>query len=184
MFAFVAIAAVTALMAGVASPAHATTPGENGRIVFSLDKGSGYDLYTIKHDGTDLRKLISLSGDAIAADWSPNGRRVVFAYDTTGGSNIAIMRADGSHFRDLTHTGYRGDPAFIPGGHRIVYECDCPKSNGLFVMRDDGTNSRRLTHNPFLHGSDTDPNVSPDGKTVTFVRVKKMKCFPRCSPST
>ena len=40
-------------------------------------------------------------------------------------------------------------------------------------MRDDGTNSRRLTHNPFLHGSDTDPNVSPDGKTVTFVRVKK-----------
>ena len=93
MFAFVAIAAVTALMAGVASPAHATTPGENGRIVFSLDKGSGYDLYTIKHDGTDLRKLISLSGDAIAADWSPNGRRVVFAYDTTGGSNIAIMRA-------------------------------------------------------------------------------------------
>ena len=171
--AFVVTAALMALMAGVASPANATTPGSNGRIAFSLDKGSGYDLYTIKHDGTDLRKLIDLNGDAFGADWSPNGRRVVFDHNIKVGSNIAIMHADGSYFRDLTHTGYRGDPAFIPGRHRIVYACDCPKSNGLFVMRDDGTNRHRLTSNPFVHGSDTDPNVSPDGRTVTFVRVKK-----------
>ena len=167
--------AATMLMTAVVLPAHATTPGKNGRIVFSLDKGSGFQLYSIKRNGTDLPRLTSVSGAAISADWSSNGRRIVFADDINEGtaSNIAIMRADGSHFRDLTHAGFREEPAFIPRGHQIVYGCDCGKTNGLFVMRDDGSNRRRLTKNPYLYAVDTSPDVSPDGTIVTFVRVEK-----------
>ena len=174
VFSIMAIAATMLMTVGV-PPAHATTPGKNGRIVFSMDKGSGAEIYSIKHDGTDLRKLTSVSGDALTPDWSPNGRRVLFADDVNAGtaSNLAIMNADGSHFRDLTNTGYREQPDFIPSTHRIVYGCDCGKTNGLFVSRDDGTNERRLTTNPFRHESDTGPAVSPDGRTVAFVRVKK-----------
>ena len=36
----------------------------------------------------------------------------------------------------------------------------------------DGTDRRRLTTNPFENASDTDPNISPDGQTITFVRLK------------
>ena len=39
-------------------------------------------------------------------------------------------------------------------------------------MRRDGSHARRLTTNPFPgQGGDTDPNVSPDGRTVSFVRI-------------
>ncbi len=47
------------------------------------------------------------------------------------------------------------------------------------MSRSDGSNLRRLTNNPFAQatvegcGCDTDPNFSPDGKTITFVRIKK-----------
>ena len=109
--------------------ANATTPGKNGLIVFSADTGSGFQLYTIKPNGSGLR--------------------------------------------DLTPTGFQGDPAFTPDGHCLVYDCgDCPGGQGIFIIRDDGTGRRRLTTNPFPDQADTDPNVSPDGKTVTFVRHK------------
>ena len=176
MFAMVLISSVTWMVASSATPAHATTPGKNGRIAFAMDKGSGAQIYSIKRDGTDLRKLTNVSADALTPDWSPNAHRILFADDVNAGtaSNLAIMHSDGSHFRDLTNTGYRESPDFIPGARHIVYGCDCGKTNGLFVSRVDATNSRRLTKSPFLYTGDSGPAVSPDGKTVSFVRVKKV----------
>jgi hypothetical protein len=42
-------------------------------------------------------------------------------------------------------------------------------------MRSDGTGLRRVTGNPFRGGDcgcDTDPKFSPDGKLISFVRIK------------
>ena len=61
MFAIVLILAMALMKAGIL-PAHATNPGRNGRIAFAMDKGSGTQVYSIKRDGTGLRKLTSASG--------------------------------------------------------------------------------------------------------------------------
>jgi Tol biopolymer transport system component len=173
MVSILAIVAMTLMTAGVL-PARATTPAKNGRIAFAMDKGSGAEIYSIKRDGTGLRKLTSASGEALYPDWSPKGRTILFADDVNEGtaSNLAIMHSDGSHFRDLTNSGFREHPDFIPGSRHIVYACDCSQQ-GLFVSRDNGTNERRLTKSPF--DGDTGPAVSPDGRTVSFVREKKLE---------
>jgi Tol biopolymer transport system component len=59
-----------------------------------------------------------------------------------------------------------------------VYERDLgPTDNGLWMMRADGSDNRRLTRNRYMTagecGCDTDPNFSPNGKFVSFVRVKR-----------
>lgn len=163
---------VVGLVAGRGSVVFATTPGHNGRIVFAADEGSGFELYTIRADGTGLVQLTHVDGDAVHPDWSPDGRRIVFQLEDATHSGIVMMNRDGSNMQELTPTGFQGQPAFTPDGRHVVFDCDC-EPQGIFLMRDDGTHRRRLTTHAFEFQPDTDPNVSPDGQTVTFVRHKE-----------
>jgi Tol biopolymer transport system component len=158
----------------VGGQAHATTPGRNGRIAFGLDKGGGSEIYTIRPDGSHMRRLTHLKGNAWRADWAPHGHRILFELDNrkTGRARVMIMNSDGTHIRNLTRSHSEIHGVFTPDGHHILYECgDCPGGDGIFRMRANGTHRHRLTRNPF-GDSDTNPQSSPDGNTITFVRIK------------
>src|SRR5262245_10968860 len=99
----VAMAVLATLV--LAPTAHATFPARNGLIAFQADTGSGYQLYTVRPNGRDLRQITHVDGDAIKPDWSPDGRRIAFALDEC---SVAIMNADGSGLRVL--------PSQTPGG--------------------------------------------------------------------
>ena len=65
------LASVGALMliAVAASPTAATYPDRNGRMLFQADTGSGYQLYTIKANGHDLRQVTHVTNsDAVLGD--------------------------------------------------------------------------------------------------------------------
>ena len=84
------------------------------------------------------------------------------------------MNADGGDLPRVTAPGAAGgQPAFTPDGDQLVYQCEDCRPGGVFLMRDDGSDApgRRLSTNPFKLG-DHNPEVSPDGQTVTFVRHK------------
>jgi hypothetical protein len=87
-FAGATIVAATSLMLCVAAamPASATFPGRNGLILFGAEtRRSGYELFTVQADGTDLTRLTHLDGDAVHPDWSPDGTQIVFELDHPNG---------------------------------------------------------------------------------------------------
>jgi Tol biopolymer transport system component len=152
----------------VGGPAtRATFPAQNGRIAFQVEKRSGTAIYTIKPNGTGLRRLTPVNGEALDPDWSPDGSRIAFALNEC---RVAIMNADGSGRTVLpseTPGGCEAGPSFTPDGSRLVYErYDPPKDDAVWSMNLDGTDRRRITA-PDVGGGD--PNVSPDGETLSFL---------------
>jgi TolB protein len=171
-----AMVALSALIVAVA-PSRATFRGPNGLIVFSQQAGEHRQLFTIRPDGTALTQITRLRGDASSPAWSPDGERITFDADLGNRASINTIRFDGTDLRELTPTGFQGQPSYAPDGRWIVFERDIsPTNNGVWRMRADGTKLRRVTRNPFATGSgcgcDTDPAFSPDGKRVSFVRIK------------
>ena len=170
------LAALIAL--AVTSAAMSTTRGVNGLIVYAQElRPEHSQLFTIHPDGSG-RKQITHVVSAGNPDWSPDGRTIVAEVESKHGAGITTMTAGGDGLHTLTPTGFQGQPSFSPDGKWIVYERDLgPTNNGIWIMRSDGSKKRRLTRNPFMVGGecgcDTDPNFSPDGKQVTFIRVKQ-----------
>ena len=163
--------------ASTAAPAKAAAT--NGLIVYGAEKeGVPTQLYTIKPDGTGATQLTHLTdAEVVNPDWSLDGTQLTYEVDTEKNAGIFVSAADGSGAHNLTPKGLQGQPSFSPDGGSIVFERDsAPGDNGVWIMKSDGSGRHRLTRNPFPQpdscGCDTDPNFSPDGKTITFVRVK------------
>jgi Tol biopolymer transport system component len=179
---FLALMVATISVLGVVQGAQSTTPGANGLIVYGQEVAPDhYQLFTIRPDGSGRRQVTRGAASSLNADWAPSGRSLVYELDRSGTADtagIAVATATGAKQRILTPKGYQGQPSFSPDGKWIVFERDSsPTSNGIWLIRPNGSGRRQLTRNPYKTfeqcGCDTDPNFSPDGRWITFVRIKK-----------
>jgi Tol biopolymer transport system component len=166
--------ALAAALAGTAalafaSTASATFPARNGAIAFGAPTDQGVQLFTVGKNGRDLRQISHVAGDAVHPDWSPDGRRIVFELDTEEIAKVAFVNPDGSGLAVLPAAPgslSEGQPSYTPDGRRIVFTRFDGAEEATWSMRLDGTDRRRITGGP--QGAN-DPNVSPDGRQLSFV---------------
>lgn len=144
----------------------------DGRIVFQGCDNTTCQIYTVNPDGTALRQVTHGAAFKFQPDWSPNGRRIVFAQDSGSGPAIWIARADGSHARRLTHPlpGFFDQwPHFTPDGRRVLFtDFNADVDGGISSIRPDGTGLRVIT--PNSGESYNDAVLSPDGRRLAFMR--------------
>jgi Tol biopolymer transport system component len=90
-----------------------------------------FDIYTIRPDGTDLKRLTDAEGNDAHSSWSPDGNYILWSSSRFGFKDEAplvinqpqpyaelfIMNADGSNQQPLTDNQYEeGTPAWLPEG--------------------------------------------------------------------
>jgi Tol biopolymer transport system component len=148
-------------------------------IAFNNENGTLGDIYLIKPDGTDLRRLtytadISRDGNLV---WSPDSKAIAFSADRDGNIEIYVLNVaevlNGSQAgkqRQLTPTTNASGmknlvSSWSPDGSRIVFSSNRDGNSEIYVMDSDGNNLVRLTDNP---ASDKEPAWSPDGNRIAF----------------
>jgi TolB protein len=174
-----------------------TSGGENAEAYFSFDGtrlifqssrpgGTGCDqIYTMKTDGSELRRLSTGTGRTTCGYFYPKGDAVLYAtthlaspdcppkpsyergyvWPIYGTYDIVRANPDGTGVKKLTETpGYDAE-ATIGADGRIVFTSVRDGDMEIYSMNGDGSNVKRLTNRP---GPDGGPFFSPDGTQIIF----------------
>jgi len=167
-----------------ADDSRAAFPGQDGRIFFSSDRDGNFELYSMKPDGTDQRRLSETAGDELTPAVSANGRWVAFAFIPADGSTrarLVVMRTNGTSRRDVTGNQLQADffPSFSPDGRQLVFsrETDPAEENGRIwtIGLESGSPGRQLIE--IAPARQYAPVYTPNGREIVFAQQSLIAPF-------
>ena len=119
----------------------------------------------MKIDGSEKEKLTENNYYDRKPRVLPDGKKIIFISNRTGGDEIYIMDNNGQNQTTLTNIGFNeiiGTPHLSSTGSKMIFTL---YNSGIYTINTDGSNQTCLTSLP----NDSWPEFSPDGKKVVFV---------------
>lgn len=178
--------------------AEATVSPDGKRVIFTSNMDGDLEIYSMRPDGTDIRRLTNRLGYDGGPFYSPDSSMFVWraGYPRNDQEkaeylellkrelvrpnrmDIWVARADGSNPRQVTRLrGASFAPFFTPDGKGIIFSSNHHDPAGrqfeLFLVKLDGTGLERITYGQEF---DCFPMFSPDGKKLLW-------CSNRNGPS-
>lgn len=180
--------AAKAITSGMAWDMQPTFSPDGEAIAFISDRGGSANVWVVKTDGSDPKKISSESEMASPA-WTPDGQFVaarkhkttqrslgageIWLYHRTGGGGLMMTKRDNDQ-KDV------GEPAFSPDGAYMYFSKDItpgkyfeynkdPHAGIYAVMRMERA-SGRIERYFGGWGGAVAPRPAPDGKTIAYVR--------------
>lgn len=157
------------IVAALPTAAVGAVAGQNGDTVaftrwFSPPRQPAIAL--VGTDGRAVRTVQTGISPSYEAEWSPDGRWLVFRGGRT--DDLYLIRPDGSRRRQLTHDGaHEQGAAWSPDGSSIAFSRWAAHSfSSIWVLSLKTEAIRRLTPDALGAGQ---PSWSPDGSRIVFV---------------
>jgi Tol biopolymer transport system component len=161
-----------------AAAAHSGPP-PRGKIVFNRFFDSNHDwgaLFTVDLNGSAVHQLTNPPNHGLDEEpvWSPNGKRVAFQRTESEKTAIYLINADGRDERPLASPGApdMDSPSWFPGRSRLAVGVHESTREVIAIVNTSGRLLEQVTqvHTPRSTFIDSQPDWSPNGKRLTFVR--------------
>ncbi|WP_309710739.1 hypothetical protein [Armatimonas sp.] len=177
--------------------AEATVSPDGKRIIFTSTRDGDLDLYSIKPDGSDLKRLTNRVGYDGGAYFSPDSKRIVWRssvlpdakavsdYKSLLKQNLVrptsmeiwVADADGKNAKQVTRNGAANfAPFFTPDGKKLIFASNSgdPKRRTfeVYLINLDGTGLEQVTYGAQF---DSFPMFSPDGKKLIWASNRNGK---------
>jgi Tol biopolymer transport system component len=153
---------------------------------FSED-GSQNGIHTIRSsDGGGLTQVTSNpGGDDLPADWSPNGKRIVFGrFGLDGFEGLFVVNTNGTGLKQIlpADVDVSSFGSWSPQGNEIVFSQHLTPDvhSSIWVVHSDGSGLHEINVQPAsaCGGANADPDAqgcnqptwSPDGTKIAFIR--------------
>lgn len=144
-------------------------------IAFLNESGMLGDIYLVRPDGTDLKRLtesndISRDGNLV---WSPDGKKLAYSASRDGNIEVYVLdieetlqgKASSKQLTDTAPPIRNLVTSWSPDGSRIAFSSDQVNNSEIYLMNPDGSDVVRLTYNP---ASDVEAAWSPDNSRIAF----------------
>ncbi|AIG27689.1 hypothetical protein EGH10_19660 [Brevibacillus laterosporus] len=161
---------------------------DDSKLLFSYSINGIASLYTANPDGTDVKRLVSLSGHSLLQPvYSSNGKKIltlarpIEAEKKTVEQALYVMNADGSELHLLSEPhDLITDAVFAPDNQTVYYlkagvfknyspiASKRPHDYDLFSIDVQGKNKRQITHTKEYQMSDL--SISSDGQKLFFTK--------------
>jgi len=141
-------------------------------IAFESNRDGEAAVYTIRPDGSRLRRLTPSGALGEQPNWSTDGRFLVYTSTRDSVRQLHRMTPDGREVVTLPGTTNGFLAAYSPDGRWLLFAAqDRRPSNQyrVFVMRPDGSDRRSLGD---MTKSNEDPRWTMDGAQVVFTEVR------------
>jgi TolB protein len=147
----------------------------SGKIAFYSGRDGNDEIYIMNADGSRQTRLTNNLATEFNPVLSPNGRMIAFSTDRDhpGVFELYLMHSTGRGVRRLTTdaTEGEGNPSWTLSGHKIAFtaaaEGNLAGNPDVYTINLDGSGLTNLTNSPEL---DAQPNYSPDGRYLAFMR--------------
>jgi Tol biopolymer transport system component len=167
--------------------AEAYWSADDTRLIFQSDEGKlpCDQIFTMKPDGSDRRRLSNGEGKTTCSYFFPSGDRVLYASTFRAGAacpprpdrsrgyvwalddyDIYSANPDGTNIRALfSSPAYDAEATISPDGKTIVFTSARDGDLEIYTMGADGSNVKCLTHTP---GYDGGAFFSDDGRKIVY----------------
>lgn len=139
--------------------------------IFEHDKSYFMDIYVMRADGSEVRRLTDAPGYDGGPFFSSDGRQICWRRFSKDGATaeIYVMNADGSDQRQITRLGAMSwAPYFHPSGDYLVFATNRHGFANFELYVVDAEGRREPVRVTFTDGFDGLPTFSPDGTTLSW----------------
>lgn len=154
--------------------AHPLAPEEQE--LFARDPSSQVELYLMRADGTQVRRMTTSPGYDGGPFFSADGKKICWRHFAEDGATAEIftMNVDGSDIRQLTQMGALSwGPYFHPSGDYLIFATNRQGMRNFELCLVDAAGAAaapvRVT---FSEGFDGLPVFSPDGKRLAWTSAR------------